>query len=126
MRQGKKVTFGGGELTLHPLNLAQLQELEGDIAQMRSINKDTAMSSEANQRLARVLAVAAKRAQPDITPERVLEMIDMQDVSDGTVGEAVRVLMGASGLVPAQEGTNGVGPPSPQTGGDSTRASALL
>lgn len=124
MRQGKKVTFGNGELTLHPLNLAQLQELQDDIAQMRGINKDTALSIESNARLARILATAASRAHPDIKPEAVMAMIDLQDVSDGTVGEAMKLLMGASGLAPVPEGANGARPPSPQIGGDSTLDSA--
>lgn len=120
MRQGKKVQFANGTLTLSPLTLLQLQELEEDLKELRAMNRETVLSTESNLRLVRVLAAAARRAHPDITPEAVLGMIDMEDVIGGAVNEAIRLLMGSSGLTPRAEEANGAGPPGPRIGGGST------
>lgn len=102
MRQGIKVEFSGGELMLFPLTLAQLQELEPNIRDLRALAGQPVTSSEINLRTAKVIAAAARKAHPEITPEKVLEMIDIVDVTTGVVAEAMRALMGRSGLAPVE------------------------
>jgi hypothetical protein len=94
MRPGKTIEFAGGEITLHPLSLTQVQELAADIIALQAISRENVLSVEANGRLARVLTASASRAHPSLTADEILTMIDMEDVVCGRVSQAVRTVMG--------------------------------
>jgi hypothetical protein len=107
MRQGKQFEFAHGVLTLHPLTLGQLQDHEEDLKALGAKDANT------NQRLARVLAAAAVKAQPDITDRKILDMIDMQDIRSDKIGAAIKWVMGESGLRETAEGSATADPRSP-------------
>lgn len=112
MRQGKKFEFANGDVTLHPLTLGQLQDHEEDLADLKSGSSQM----ESNARLCRIVAAAAKKSQPDITEQEVLDMIDLQDLHTGVLNQAVQWVMGMSALRPIVAGAEGTrpDPPSPQ------------
>lgn len=117
-RQGKTFEFAHGDVVLHPLDLDQLQDLEEDIKKLG----DPGPRKETNARLAKIICAGAFRTSPDLTPTTLLKMVDMKDLNDGKLNEAVVWLMGRSGLRVTEDAGDPKAPATPLPGTSGTPA----
>lgn len=94
MFEGTKVTMGGEEWTIPALSFRQVRELLPRLQQVNSPGFEDPMGMVID-----VVAMAMSRNYPDITPEKVGDMIDLRNA-----GQIFKVVMGQSGITESAPG----------------------
>ena len=97
MINGTKITLGGTEYIVPPLNFKALKTLQPMIESLSKI--DMAMSNEQIDNVAEIVLAALNRNYPDKTKDDVLEWLDL-----GNSGQILGAIMGASGIKTAPVG----------------------
>ena len=98
MIPGVTIQMGGNEWTVPPLTLGQLRKLNDKIASMISIgNDDVGITQEQADTIGEVVAAALSRNYPDMTIEKVLDLIDL-----GNARDVISAVLGGSGLRPGE------------------------
>ena len=98
MIPGVTIQMGGNEWTVPPLTLGQLRKLEGKIRSMINIGADgLGITEEQADTIAEVVAAALSRNYPDMTTDKVLNLIDL-----GNARQVINAVMGGSGLRPGE------------------------
>jgi hypothetical protein len=94
MIPGIKLQMGGQDWLVPPLTLGQLRRLEPKLRAMADIPQGAqGMTAEQIDTIAEVVATAMSRNYPDMTNERVLELIDV-----GNARAVVLAVLTGSGL----------------------------
>jgi tRNA-dihydrouridine synthase len=91
MIEGYKLTLGGTEYVVPPLNIKQIRTMKDDIDNLRITNSGD-IDSFSNG--LRVIQAAMSRNYPEITFEQLEEIIDL-----GNYKNVVLAIMGQSGLI---------------------------
>jgi hypothetical protein len=98
MIPGVTVQMGGQEWLVPPLTLGQLRKLEPKIRAMSEIAGDArGMSADQIDTIAEIVAVALSRNYPDMTAERVLDLLDV-----GNTRAVIIAVLTGSGLRPGE------------------------
>jgi len=98
MIPGIKISMGGQEWMVPPLTLGQLRKLESKIRSMTEVAADArGMSAEQIDSVGEIVAAALSRNYPDMTSERVLELIDV-----GNARAVILAVLTGSGLQPGE------------------------
>lgn len=98
MIPGVNISMGGNDWTVPPLTLGQLRRLQDKIRAMTEIGHDTrGMTSEQIDTIAEIVATALSRNYPDMTSERVLELIDVANAR-----AVILAVLNGSGLQPGE------------------------
>ena len=92
MYEGVTVTIGGENYIVPPLNFKQLRAFKPKLARL---GKDQAgdLTEEQMDIMSEVIHAALTRNYPDLTRERIEEMLDL-----GNIGRIFKAAMNASGL----------------------------
>jgi hypothetical protein len=93
---GVVITMGGTEWTVPPLTLGQLRRLLPKVRDLTTIG--AAMGEDQITILTELVAEALGRNYPEITPEKVEELLDL-----GNAREVLNVVLTGSGLKPTGE-----------------------
>ncbi|HUE67183.1 MAG TPA: hypothetical protein VMP38_03300 [Candidatus Acidoferrum sp.] len=95
---GVKVQMGGIEYMVPPLTLGQLRRLEPKIRAMSDLPPDAGgISTEQIDAIGEIVSTALSRNYPDMTPERVLELIDVANAR-----EVILAVLTGAGLKPGE------------------------
>ena len=97
MIDGTKITLGGNEYIVPPLNFKALKRLQPTIESLAKV--DMAMSDEQIDNIAEIVLAALIRNYPDKTKDDVLEWLDL-----GNTAKILNAIMGASGIKTASVG----------------------
>lgn len=97
MIAGIKLTMGGTEYEVPPLNFRALETLQPSIQQMGALNGF--ISKEQMAVIADVVLAALQRNYPEMTRERVMDMLDL-----GNMAAVFKAIMGASGFEATKPG----------------------
>lgn len=95
MIPGVKVSMSGADWTIPPLTLGSLRRL---LPQVQKMTAGTPMSEEQIDTLVEVVHAAMTRNYPDLTQERVLDLLDV-----GNASAVMGAVLNASGLRAAGE-----------------------
>jgi len=120
MKMGTIIQLGDGELTLYPLTLAQLQELDTDLEKVMTNSKQAMFSKGGIAAFVRVFTASARRGDTSITAEKIADMIDMEDLP-----AALNALFGLSGFKKS-EVVNGSGITHPTSGPNGAASTPAL
>ena len=93
---GITVRLSGREYVLAPITLGDLVRLGPAFARIEEAAKGATLSAEQGAAVIDVVLASARRNHPDLTRERVGEILDL-----GNLRAALSAAMGASGLVQA-------------------------
>ena len=96
MIPGVTVAMGGEDWVVPPLTIGQLRRLMPKVQRLTDIG--AAMGDEQIGILIELVAAALQRNYPDISPERIAELVDL-----GNAGDVVAAILTGSGLKPAGE-----------------------
>jgi hypothetical protein len=95
---GIKIQMGGVEYMVPPLTLGQLRRLDPKIKSMRNVSSDgRVITAEQIDAIGEIVSTALSRNYPDMTAEKVLDLIDVANVS-----EVFYAVMTGSGLRPGE------------------------
>jgi hypothetical protein len=95
---GVKIQMGGVEYLVPPLTLGQLRRLEPKIRAMGEMAPDArGISTEQIDAMAEIVSTALSRNYPDMSPEKVLELIDVANAR-----EVILAVLTGSGLKPGE------------------------
>lgn len=98
MIPGVNISMGGNDWTVPPLTLGQLRRLKDKIQAMTEIEHDArGITSEQIDSIAEIVATALSRNYPDMTAERVLELIDV-----GNARAVISAVLTGSGWQPGE------------------------
>lgn len=100
MIEGAKINMGGQEWVVPALSFGQLKRLMPKINTLSAVGAD--MDAGQMDAITEVVQAAMSRNYPEMTVERVADMLDMANA-----GQVVRAVMGQSGLVPSGEAQAG-------------------
>lgn len=93
MIPGKDIELGGETYTVPPLTLGALQRFQSKLSDYSG-----SLSADDVQTVIDVATAALRRNYPDITSEKVADLIDL-----GNIQEVFMAVMSVSGLVPQGE-----------------------
>lgn len=100
MIDGAKIKMGDQEWIVPALSFGQLKRLMPKINKLSTVSSD--MDDEQMDAITDVVQAAMSRNYPDMTVEKVADMLDMANA-----GQVVRAVMGQSGLVQSGEAQAG-------------------
>ena len=110
-----EVEFGSMKVKFYALTVGQIQELAEEMQSLRGVVKgDDPFGKERFANLLTIYTASAKRGDPNINREQIAHIVDMENLS--TINN---IVLGLSDTRRASS----TDPTSPQTGGESTRAS---
>jgi hypothetical protein len=98
MIPGVTISMGGNDWVVPPLTMGQLRRLLPQVRKMAEIG--ATMAEEDIGVLLDVVAAALQRNYPDMSPERVAELVDL-----GNAQAVVAAILSGSGMRPAGETT---------------------
>jgi hypothetical protein len=96
MIDGKEVRISGVDYIVPPLNFKQLKALKGDIA---ILSAGGTSDEEQFDAVVRICHAALSRNYPDITKERLEEMLDLSNF-----GKIASAVLGSSGFEKQESG----------------------
>jgi hypothetical protein len=97
---GVKVQMGGIEYLVPPLTLGQLRRLGPKIRAMSEVSPNVrGLSDEQIDAVAEIVSTALSRNYPDMSPEKVLEIIDVANAH-----EVISAVLTGAGLKPGEAG----------------------
>lgn len=95
---GRIIKMNGQDYVVAPLKLRQLMEREGDIDRMNPSHPEAfTTGGERLTAMARVVAASLSRNYPDMTEDRVMDLLDM-----GNYNQAFNAALAVSGLEPGE------------------------
>jgi hypothetical protein len=92
MIDGVRIKMGREERVVPPLSLGQLRRLQNDIKLVGEI-EDGKISEDRMNAAVRIIHAALSRNYPDLTIEKVEEMVDL-----GNIAQIIAAVAGVSGL----------------------------
>lgn len=108
-RNGREFDFGDRKVTFYPLTLRQIQNLEGEIANMQAMTGK--IDPKQLGAILKVITASAQRGDPSMTEDVLADLIDTSNVQ-----EVTQSVFAVSGFKESKPGE--ANPPS--TGGSST------
>jgi hypothetical protein len=113
-----EVNFGSLTIKFYPLSIGQLMELDEEMKAMFAASQGAnPFEPDRYRKLVKVWTASASRGDPNITEDRIKEVVDL-----GNIIQVNRAVLGQTGLL-APPGTEpSSDPTSPQIGGDSSPA----
>jgi hypothetical protein len=96
MIPGVSISMGGNDWVVPPLTMGQLRRLLPEVRRLAEIG--ATMGEQEIATLLDVVAAALQRNYPDMTPERVAELVDL-----GNARDVLAAILTGSGLKPAGE-----------------------
>lgn len=90
---GVKLNLGGVEYVIPPLSLGAVRRLMPKIEKLTGNVDITAMSGELLDAIAEIICAAMQRNYPDMTQEKVLDVLDMKNM-----GQVIGAVLGQSGF----------------------------
>lgn len=91
MYEGVKITIGGADYIVPPLNLKRFRALKPKLAALEAVSAD--LTVEQMDVMVECVHAALSRNYPEITPDQIEEMIDL-----GNMTRIFRAVMSVSGL----------------------------
>ncbi len=127
MIPGVAITMGGQEWTIPPLTLGQLRRLMPKVRELSDIN--TPVGESQIGILVEIVSAALQRNYPDITPDRVENLLDVGNAAPVLhavlTGSGLRLRALQPGEAVAPERGSGATAPMWATTGDISMASSL-
>lgn len=96
MIPGTKIQMGGNDFLVPPLTLGQLRRLQPKIKLIGSLSGADVGDDQVDA-IGEIVSAALSRNYPDMTPERVLDLLDL-----GNARDVISAVLGASGLKPGE------------------------
>jgi hypothetical protein len=95
MFDGVKITIGGTDYIVPPLNLGRIRKLKTELEAAQGYRDTKVLTDEQIDTYVTIIHSGFERNYPDITREEIEEMIDLANL-----GAVYRALMSVSGFVP--------------------------
>lgn len=101
--EGVTINLGGDDYVVPALNFRQIKKIQPEIRKLENLSGGL-ISDEEMEVMATVVHEALSRNYPDITQEKVLELLDLRNAP-----VVVKAIMGISGFEATQSGESRAG-----------------
>jgi hypothetical protein len=93
MIDGVKISAGGKDFTVPPLNFRSIRALEADIKELAEIQPGAAMTGRQIDTVVKIIHTALTRNYPELTVAEVEDILDL-----GNCFKIISAILGASGF----------------------------